>query len=546
MKTIGQYLASAAVLILVWKLGSMALSSSVLPPPETVFAAFGRAVKTRLFWGHFGASAWRVAAAMALAWLAAFPLGLFIGFNRLADQLLSPGVFLTYPIPKIVFLPVVLVLLGLGDGAKIFLIALIVGYQILVVTRDSVLGLDKKHLDSFRSLGGNSWQAVRHVVAPAALPHAFTALRVSAGTAVAVLFLVESFATEQGLGFFIMDSWGRADYNRMFVGIIGLSLLGVLLYEACNYLERTVCAWHLITTGRPARSEASSGLWRRLELYGRMIKFSHTVFALPFALAAVILAQREHALTIGLVWWILVAMVGARSAAMGFNRIADARFDRLNPRTAGRAIPAGSLSLKTAAAFVVISSAVFVLAAAMISPLCFQLSFPVLAILFSYSYTKRFTSFSHLFLGLAISLAPLGAWIAVAGRFDWPILTLSLALLTYIAGFDILYACQDIEFDQKTGLHSIPARWGPGPALHVSALLHLLTFVFLFLVLIAFDLSLVYFAAVVVIGLLLILEHKLVRPDDLTNINMAFFHVNSAVSVVLFLGMAGDELLRRW
>jgi NitT/TauT family transport system permease protein len=192
----------------------------------------------------------RVAAAMALAWLLGFPFGLFLGYHRRADRLLSPFVFLTYPIPKIVLLPVFLVLFGLGNLSKILMIALIIGYQIVVTSRDAVLGLDKKYIDAFRSLGGSPAQTVRHVIIPAAQPNAFTALRIGTGTGIAVLFFVESFATSKGLGFLIMDAWGRFAYDQMFVGIIGMSLLGVVLYEVFNALEKTLCAWKYLESGR--------------------------------------------------------------------------------------------------------------------------------------------------------------------------------------------------------------------------------------------------------------------------------------------------------
>jgi 4-hydroxybenzoate polyprenyltransferase len=283
-----------------------------------------------------------------------------------------------------------------------------------------------------------------------------------------------------------------------------------------------------------------------IQIFGRMIRFSHTVFALPFALGAVVLAQRIRPLTPRLLFWILVAMAGARSAAMGFNRIADREIDQVNPRTAGRELPTGVISLKATLAFVVISSLVFVLAAAMISGLCLFLSLPVLAILFLYSYTKRFTILSHFYLGFGISLAPVGAWIAVTGRFDPSVMILSLALLTYIAGFDILYACQDLEFDRKTGLCSIPARLGPAAAFRISAVLHGITFLSFLLILVVFDLGAVYLMATLIVGALLIVEHRLVRPHDLTRIEAAFFHVNSAISVILFLGILGDELVRKW
>ncbi|MCK4618645.1 MAG: putative 4-hydroxybenzoate polyprenyltransferase [Desulfobacterales bacterium] len=277
-----------------------------------------------------------------------------------------------------------------------------------------------------------------------------------------------------------------------------------------------------------------------------MIKFSHTIFALPFALSAVILAQRQHQMIISDIFWILLAMIGARSSAMGFNRIADARLDAKNPRTSKRDIPSGRLSLSSAAVFVIFFSGLFIFSSAMLGKLCFYLSFPILVVLFSYSYTKRFTWLSHIYLGFAISLAPAGAWIALAKSFSWSVLILSIALMTYIAGFDILYACQDIEFDKDEGLFSIPAHFGVKKALIIASIIHLASFCFFFLIYFVFDMNLMYFFAVVIIGILLIIEHRLVKPDDLSNVNFAFFHVNSLISITLFLGVLADELVRRW
>ena len=280
--------------------------------------------------------------------------------------------------------------------------------------------------------------------------------------------------------------------------------------------------------------------------YGKTIKFSHTIFALPFALSAIALAHRHHSISLTHLFWILIAMIGARSSAMGFNRIADARFDAKNPRTSKREIPSGRLSLNFAKMFVILFSAIFILAAAMLGKICLYLSFPVLALLFSYSYTKRFTWFSHFYLGFVISLAPTGAWIAITNTFSLPIILLSLALLTYIAGFDILYACQDTGFDTKEGLFSIPARFGIQKALLISSISHVFSFFFFFLIFIAFDIKIIYLLIVIVIGLLLIIEHKLVKPGDLSNVNIAFFHVNSAISIILFVGILADELARQW
>ncbi len=280
--------------------------------------------------------------------------------------------------------------------------------------------------------------------------------------------------------------------------------------------------------------------------YGRMIRFSHTLFALPFALSAVVLARRVDAITAGDLLWILAAMVGARSAAMGFNRIIDAGFDRDNPRTAGREIPAGRISIQSAAVFVILSSILFVVAAAMLNPLCLALSVPVLVVLFGYSYTKRFTRWSHLYLGFAISLAPMGAWIALTGVFSWGILMLSLALMTYIAGFDIIYACQDVDFDQNRNLFSVPAHYGVPTSLRLAAGLHVISFCFFVGLYFYFNMGWIYLITAAVIGGLFVVEHRLVRGGDLKHIELAFFHVNSVISVMLFAGVLADEWVMRW
>jgi 4-hydroxybenzoate polyprenyltransferase len=289
-----------------------------------------------------------------------------------------------------------------------------------------------------------------------------------------------------------------------------------------------------------------SGLGARIFTYGRMIRFSHTIFALPFALAAVVLANRQAPVTLYGLFWILVAMVAARSAAMGFNRIVDAQLDARNPRTAMREIPAGKLSRKAAIAFAAVFAALFILAAAMLGKLCLALSVPVLAILCLYSYTKRFTWLAHLYLGFAISLAPLGAWIALTNSFSGSILILCLALMTYITGFDILYACQDTHFDRHAGLFSIPARFGVQKALALARGVHLVSWGCLLGVGVAFDLGLIYFGTALLIGILFVVEHRLVNPDDLSKIDLAFFNVNSTVSVLLFLGILVDELTSLW
>jgi 4-hydroxybenzoate polyprenyltransferase len=285
-------------------------------------------------------------------------------------------------------------------------------------------------------------------------------------------------------------------------------------------------------------------LHKKTRDFGKMIKFSHTIFALPFAVSAVLLAWQIQTPALGDILWILVAMAGARSAAMGFNRIVDAELDARNPRTANREIPSGILTRKEALIFVAGSALVFVTAAAMLSFLCFVLSFPVLLVLLMYSYTKRVTAWCHLVLGFAISLAPAGAWVAITGTLSWGVVFLSAALLTYIAGFDILYACQDKEFDAENGLHSFPVRLGISRAMTVSAGLHGATLVFLGAMYPAFDLHPVFVVFWGIIALLLVVEHRLVHPRDLTRIHLAFFHVNSLISMTLFAGILVDTVIR--
>jgi 4-hydroxybenzoate polyprenyltransferase len=274
-----------------------------------------------------------------------------------------------------------------------------------------------------------------------------------------------------------------------------------------------------------------------------MIRFSHSVFALPFALTGALLASLETPVLPGQVLWILVAMVGARSAAMGFNRLVDRHLDAANPRTRNRELPRGVLGRSSVVAFIVLSSACFVLAASRLNPLCLALSPVALAIVFFYSYTKRFTWASHAFLGLALATAPVGAWIAVRGSLDPAVLLLGAAVLTWVAGFDIIYACQDYEFDRANGLRSIPERVGIRGALRVSRVLHLLSFGMLLGLRSFFPLGIVYLAGILLVGGLLVYEHRLVRHDDLSRLNAAFFTMNGILSVTYFLFTLGDILL---
>lgn len=238
-----RYGTACLVLFLFWQAAALWLGPSVLPQPLEVFTTLWHEAGTAAFWGHAGVSTYRVSVALALGFATAFPLGIFLGMAGRADAWLSPLVFLTYPIPKILFLPIFLVLFGLGDLPKVLLIALTVGYQILVVTRDGVRNLDRRYIDSFRTLSKSKALLLRHVLVPASLPAALTSLRIAGGTAVAVLFLAESFVTDKGLGFLILDAWGRMELPLMFAGIIAMSVLGVLLYEGCNLLERIFCRW---------------------------------------------------------------------------------------------------------------------------------------------------------------------------------------------------------------------------------------------------------------------------------------------------------------
>ncbi|WP_028588466.1 ABC transporter permease [Desulfocurvus vexinensis] len=243
MRAALRYAAVVALLALAWKALALGPAGDVLPHPEEALAAFVRQLGRAEFWGHVRASAARAVAAMAVAWGLAFPLGVLMGSLPRLDRALSPFVTLTYPVPKIVLLPVFFLLLGLGEASRVGMIALILAYQILVTTRDGVRAVNPKYLDTIHSLGGTYRHALRHVLLPAALPHGFTALRLGTGVSVAVLFFVESFATQQGLGYFIMDSWGRLDYADMFAGIFGMSALGVALYETTDLLERRACRW---------------------------------------------------------------------------------------------------------------------------------------------------------------------------------------------------------------------------------------------------------------------------------------------------------------
>lgn len=278
---------------------------------------------------------------------------------------------------------------------------------------------------------------------------------------------------------------------------------------------------------------------RRLLIILEMIKFEHTLFALPFALTAALVAVHGWPSWWQLLW-LLVAMVGARSSAMTFNRIADIEFDRRNPRTAGRALPAGLLTSAQAWLFTLITAGLLVLAAWQLNPLALYLSPVALAVVWGYSFTKRFTRLSHLVLGLALGIAPSAAWIALTGTLPLPPMILSLAVICWTAGFDIIYACQDVEFDRQVGLHSIPSKLGLGPALITSSLLHLLAFGLLAAFGALAGLKYGYFAALLPVAVLLVYQHWIVRPNDLSRLNAAFFTANGAISLLLLIGACVD------
>ena len=280
----------------------------------------------------------------------------------------------------------------------------------------------------------------------------------------------------------------------------------------------------------------------RIRTVLEMIKFEHSVFALPFALVAALLAEHSGranwpaARTIA--WqiaWIIVAMVGARSAAMTMNRIADVRYDAANPRTQNRALPRGQLTLRFAWIFTILSAAVLVIAAWQLNRLALELSPVALAILFLYSYTKRFTSWSHFVLGFCLGMSPAAAWIAVRGSLDARMLILCAAVTLWVGGFDVLYACQDVEFDQRAGLFSIPKKFGIARALIIARILHV--FVVLLLAWLAWSFQLAWpaWAGIIVVALLLAYEHSLVKPNDLSKINAAFFTINGYISLLFLI-----------
>jgi 4-hydroxybenzoate polyprenyltransferase len=288
---------------------------------------------------------------------------------------------------------------------------------------------------------------------------------------------------------------------------------------------------------------ASVPFIRNVRITLEMIKWEHSVFALPFALCGAMLAAAGWPSGRTLLW-IVVCMIAARSAAMAFNRLADVRIDGANPRTANRALPAGQLSRSFVIAFVIFFCAVFVLAAAQLNRLTLYLSPIALAVVLLYSFSKRWTRWSHLVLGLALGIAPAAAWIAVRGSLDARILLLTAAVTFWVGGFDVLYACQDCDFDRSYGLHSIPQAFGISRALYLSRTLHLLVLGLLCTLVVVFHLGVIAAIGVAVVGGLLAYEHSLVKANDLSRLNAAFFTMNGVISVVFFAAVAADLLSR--
>ncbi|MBI5631901.1 MAG: UbiA family prenyltransferase [Nitrospirae bacterium] len=285
-----------------------------------------------------------------------------------------------------------------------------------------------------------------------------------------------------------------------------------------------------------------SAVLQKVSLYLKMIKFSHSIFALPFAFTAALIAA-SGVPSFGQILWITVAMVGARSGAMGLNRIIDRKIDRDNPRTAGREIPKGLIKISEAVGFVILSFGCMIIAAFMLNPLCLILSPIAIGVLFLYSFTKRFTWTAHFVLGLAISAAPLGAWIAIKGTFDPAILPLAVAVIFWLAGFDVLYALQDVEFDTKYGLFSIPRKFGIGKSLLFSRTFHAAAYGLLVLNGVLFRLGMPYWLGMIVTAGLFLYEHSLVKKDDLSRLDMAFFNMNGYISMTVFLFTLADFLI---
>jgi 4-hydroxybenzoate polyprenyltransferase len=303
--------------------------------------------------------------------------------------------------------------------------------------------------------------------------------------------------------------------------------------------------------GAPTPAPAREGQTLRgrgvLLRHANLVRLPHTIFALPFALVGVVLASYMAPITIGDVVWVVVAFTSARFAAMGFNRIVDREIDARNPRTRSREIPSGTMSVREASVAVVIASIVFLVAAWQLSLLCLILAPLALAWVLFYSYTKRFTRWSHLVLGIGLSIAPVGGYLAIAGQWSnpwWMLIALAIAVATWVGGFDILYALQDVSFDRENGLYSVPSTFGEANALGIARVLHLTAVAALAIAGLGTGAGVLYFAGVIVAGLLLLYEHSLVRSDDFSRLDAAFFTMNGVISIV-FLGFVFTERLLR-
>lgn len=288
----------------------------------------------------------------------------------------------------------------------------------------------------------------------------------------------------------------------------------------------------------------ASAVWSKVGTLLEMIKFSHTVFAFPFALMGATLAALASGRPPGAaqVGWICLAMVGARTAAMGLNRIIDAGIDAQNPRTANRPLPAGTVSLAEAWLLVVTACGLLFLAAGMLNPLCLALAPVALGFFVLYAYCKRFTSFAHVILGVCLAAAPVGAWIALRGDLGWPVLVLGGAVLCWVAGFDIFYALQDVDFDRNQGLYSIPVRLGVRNAILLGKVLHGIMIALLLVLPFGLPLGWLYYVGVMVVSGMIAYEHQLVKPDDLSKLNAAFFNMNGYISVTIFAFTLADAL----
>ena len=298
------------------------------------------------------------------------------------------------------------------------------------------------------------------------------------------------------------------------------------------------------TAAREGQTFSGKGLLLR---HANLVRLPHTVFALPFALVGVVLASYVAPITALKVFWVVVAFTSARFAAMGFNRIVDREIDSRNPRTKSREIPSGAMTVREASVAVVLASLLFFVSAWQLNTLCLLLSPIALAWVLFYSYTKRFTRWSHLVLGIGLSIAPVGGYLAITGAWSapwWMLIALATAVATWVGGFDILYALQDVSFDRENGLHSVPAAFGEPAALNIARVLHLITVGTLAVAGFGAGAGSVYVAGVVVAALLLLYEHSLVKPDDFTRLNAAFFTMNGVISIV-FLGFVFAERLLR-